>query len=62
MVKGSSKKQRVAKATMKAAHREAAAAETAARVTEQQAAREHEFRYDTDAAYREWWDKKQAKS
>jgi peptide subunit release factor 1 (eRF1) len=60
VVKGSSKKQRIAKATMKAAQREASAAESATRLTEQQAAREHEFRYDTDPAYRAWWDKKQA--
>jgi hypothetical protein len=62
IVKGSSKKQRVAKATMKAAKREATATEAASRVTQQQAEREHQFRYDTDPAYRDWWDKKQASS
>ena len=47
---------------MKAANREANAAEAAAVITGQQAEREHQFRYDTDPAYREWWDRKQVQS
>jgi hypothetical protein len=67
VVHGSSKKQRVAKATMKssaatakAAAATAAATATAARIAEQQAQEEREFRYATDPAYRKFIDDKRA--
>jgi hypothetical protein len=67
VVKGSSKKQRVAKATMKSSAAAAAtaanmAATTAAadRLAEQQAEEDREFRYATDPVYRDFIDKKRA--
>lgn len=70
VVKGSSKKQRVAKATMKHAAAGARASESAAsaaahlnatvnagaRLAIEKAAREEDFRYDTDPTYRQWVD------
>lgn len=67
VVHGSSKKQRVAKATMKssaaaaqAAAATAAAATAAARVAEKQAEEEREYRYATDPAFRKFVDDKRA--
>jgi hypothetical protein len=67
VVHGSSKKQRVAKATMKssaaaarAAAVTAAATATAARIAEEQAQEEREFRYATDPAYKKFIDDKRA--
>jgi hypothetical protein len=66
-VKPSSKKQRVAKATMKATQATAAAAQqqaqvalAAQRVEERRDADEREFRYATDPTYRKWVDDKRA--
>jgi len=67
VVHGSSKKQRVAKATMKssaaaaqAAAVTAAAVASAANLAERQAEEEREFRYATDPAYRKFVDEKRA--
>jgi hypothetical protein len=67
VIRGSSKKQRVAKATMRssaaaaqAAAVTAAAASAAAQLAEQQASEEREFRYATDAVYRKFIDDKRA--
>ena len=60
VVRPSSKKQRVAKATMKAAQQQAAATAAAARIAEQQAAEEREYRYATDPTYRKFVDDKKA--
>lgn len=53
VVKPSSKKQRVAKATMKAAQEQV-------RFQKQQAAEEHAYRYATDPVYKKYIDDKQA--
>lgn len=60
MVNPSSKKQRVAKATQRAA--EANARNTAAllRLQEEEAQREHEYKYATDLKYRTWVDQQHA--
>ena len=60
VVHGSSKKQRVAKATLKSTQAGAAAVADANRLAAQQAADEREFRYATDPVYRKYIDDKQA--
>ncbi len=74
VVKGSSKKQRVAKSTERAARSTeraarstaaagaaaAAAADLAQRQAAELASREHRFRYDTDLTYRAWCEKEAA--
>jgi hypothetical protein len=60
VVHGSSKKQRVAKATMKSSQAAAAAVAEANRVAARQAVEEREFRYATDPVYRKYIDEKQA--
>ena len=63
LVSGSSKKQRVAKATMKSSAATAAFAKTAvatAQLAERHAAEEREFRYATDPVYRKYIDDKRA--
>jgi hypothetical protein len=60
VVSGSSKKQQVAKATMKATAALAQAAEATAQLTERQAAEEREFRYATDPVYRKYINDKRA--
>jgi hypothetical protein len=53
IVKGSSKKQRVAKATQRGI-------EQSNRIAAAQAKDDHEFRYATDLVYREYMDRKEA--
>lgn len=57
VVKGSSKKQRVAKSIEANTKATAAASATAQRQAEALAEHEHRFRYDTDPTYRSWCDK-----
>jgi pyruvate/2-oxoglutarate dehydrogenase complex dihydrolipoamide acyltransferase (E2) component len=74
VVSGSSKKQKVAKKTLKASEQSAQASRQIAESTEaaaahaamltqrldQQAAIDHQFRYDTDPTYRQWVDGREA--
>jgi hypothetical protein len=57
-VHGSSKKQRVAKATQQAAEREAAEARKQTQILEQQAATEFDYRYETDPEFKAYIDAK----